>query len=226
MLWLKAWLETRWRIAWALFMGVIILVGAPVSAGGSQGLLIANALKMFMLMSFLAPLMLASSGIQTSAATRPGASEKGAEGSTLFTLSLPVTRNKLFAVRTVFGILETIALLSLFSIAAWLLMPMFRVNAHDALGALAVIIASSMTVYAISACLSTFCDESWRIRLSALAVVGVFILLPKPFDIIRPLVVASPLITHQIPWVTIVAACVLAALFLAIALKIIQTREY
>ena len=186
-----------------------------------------NLLEGILFLVFLVPIMLAGSGIQTASSTRPGAREKGSAGSTLFTLSLPVTRTRLFVVRTIIGALETSAVLTLVLIAAWLLLPPLRVGAHDALGLFAVVVSSNLFVYAISACLSTFCDEGWRARLSLLVLMAVVILMRSiNINIVGLLVVASPLFTHQIPWMTIIAACVFAVVVLTIALIIIQKREY
>jgi hypothetical protein len=234
MLWLKAWLETRWKMVWMVFMGVL-LFGLPLETLGSarthhpqQFLFV--LLRLSVLLCFIAAIMLAGSGIQT-ASPRPAASEKGGEGSTLFTLSLPVTRTRLFAVRTVTGVLELVALLTLFGFVIWLLVPKLATNAQVALGYFAVIVSSSLAVYAISACLSTFCDEGWRFRGSGLVVVVLFMLatagkLPRSINIFRGIGVTSPLVAQQIPWVTIVTPCILALLFFGAALMIIQRRDY
>jgi hypothetical protein len=50
------------------------------------------------------PFMLAGSGLRTEATFQ---GQKGLHGSTYFTLSLPVSRLKLFAIRAAFGFLET-----------------------------------------------------------------------------------------------------------------------
>jgi len=223
MLWLKAWMETRWKVTWMLFFGALIVLVAARRA--PTGLLATS-----MMFSVVVTIFLAGTGIET-ASTRPGESEKGGEGSRLFTLSLPVTRARLFWVRTAAGVLETAALLSLFAVAAWLLLPSLAGNANDALGTFAVIVSLSMAVYAISACLSTFCDEGWRIRLSGLAAVGIYVLsasrrLPPAMDILQSFVSKSPLVTHRMPWDTIVAACLLAVVFFAATLMIIQKRDY
>ncbi|MGH8228624.1 MAG: hypothetical protein ACREU3_12110 [Steroidobacteraceae bacterium] len=240
MLWLKAWLETRWRVVWALVMGALVFGAFLVSgahaaahAPATHPMNLPETVSTALLgltgvVSFFAAIMLAGSGVETTT-TRPGGSEKGGAGSTLFTLSLPVTRARLFAVRTVTGILETLVLLTLFAVVEGLLFSSLGVNAHDALGAFAEIVACNFTVYAISACLATFCDEGWRFRVSAivLAVLVTFVSLTASTDRLpRSLAAASPFITHQVPWVLIVSACVLAALFLAAALAIVQRRDY
>ncbi len=222
MLWLKAWMETRWKAAWMLLAGALIVLVARRAATG--------LLAMGILLSVLVTVFLAGTGIET-ASTRPGESAKGGEGSKLFTLSLPVTRARIFCVRTVIGVLETGALLLLLAVAAWLLLPSRVESVDDVLGSLAVVVSFSMAVYAISACLSTFCDEGWRIRLSGLAVVGIFGLsashrLPRGLDIFRSLVSESPLLTHRTPWDAIVSACVLAVVFFAATLMIVQKRDY
>lgn len=233
MLWLKAWLETRWRLVFMALMGALLLA-LPI---GTLGLRSAHPQQLsYLLMrlsgflSLLAPIMLAGTGIET-VSTRPGAADKGTPGSAQFTLSLPVTRTRLFTVRTVTGVLETVALLALFFIATWFLAPVFVVTAQDALGYFAVIVSCSLALYAISACLSTFCDEGWRFRGSGLAVVVLFMLstgrrLPASVDIFKAFSGASPLLTHQVPWAVIATACVLALLFIATSLMIIRKRDY
>jgi hypothetical protein len=223
MLWLKAWMETRWKAAWMLFAGALIVLAEAGKA--PTGLLAIGVL-----FAAVVTIFLAGTGIET-ASTRPGESAKGGEGSKLFTLSLPVTRARLFWVRTVTGLLEAGALLLLLAVAAWLVFPPLAGNADDALGTLAVIVSFSVAVYAVSACLATFCDEGWRVRLSVLAVAGLFFLsasrrFPPAIHIFRSLVFESPLVTHRMPWDAIVAACVLAVVFFAATLTIIQKRDY
>jgi hypothetical protein len=233
MLWLKSWLETRWKMVWMVLMGVLLL-GLPLEALGGvrihhpqQFLLV--LLRLSVLLCFLTAITLAGSGIQT-ASPRPGP-EKGSERSTLFTLSLPVTRTRLFAVRTVIGVLEMVALLTIFGFATWLLVPKVAMNARVALGYFALIVSSSLVVYAISACLSTFCDEGWRFRGSGLSVVVLFMLatagkLPRSINIFPSIGVTPPLVTPQIPWEAGATSCVLALLFFGAALMIIRMRDY
>jgi len=45
-------------------------------------------------------------------------------------------------------------------------------------------------------------------------------------DILQSFVSKSPLVTHRMPWDTIVAACLLAVVFFAATLMIIQKRDY
>jgi len=233
MLWLKAWLETRWKVASMVFMGVLLFgltleALAAVRAHHPQQFLLV-LLRVSVFLCFITGITLAGSGIQT-ASPRPGA-DRANDGSTLFTLSLPVRRARLFAVRTVTGVLEMVVLLASFGFVIWLLVPTLVTSAQGALGYFAVIVSSSLAVYAISACLSTFCDEGWRFRGSGLVVVVLFMLatagkLPRSVSLFPDIGATSPLVAQQIPWVTIATACVLSILFFASALLIIQRRDY
>jgi hypothetical protein len=234
MLWLKAWLETRWKVLWMLligaFLGGMVLVENRSAPRGHPQALLMGLLTISAFFSFLMTIMLAGSGIDT-CSTRPGESAKGSEGSTLFTMSLPVTRARLFYVRTVTGVIETVGLLVVLAVAEWVFLRSIFVSAHDALGTFAVIVSVTMALYGMSACLSTFCDEGWRIRGSAIVFIGLWILsaagkFPRSINIFVPLTSSSPAVTHQIPWTTIVSAGVLAVLSLAAALTIIQKRDY
>lgn len=234
MLWLKAWLETRWKALWMLLIGVflcgVLFVANRNTPRSNPQALLMGLLTMSTFFTFVMTIMLAGSGIETGS-TRPGESAKGSEGSTLFTLSLPVTRARLFYVRTITGVVETVGLLTLFGLAVWKFMTPVVVSAHDALGTLAVVVSVSLALYGISACLSTFCDEGWRIRGSGILFIGLWVLsaagkFPRSINIFVPLISSSPAVTHRIPWTTIVSGGVLAVMFLAAALTIIQKRDY
>lgn len=232
MLWLKAWLETRWRLLFMLLMGALMLA-LPFEALGSARAahpqqLVAILLRISIFVSLIGAILLAGNGIETTS-PRPGPSAKGSESSTLFTLSLPVTRTRLFAVRTIIGVFETVVLLLLLGVVViWLLMPRHTLDAHQTLAYFALFLSCGFIAYAISAFLSTFCDEGWRIRGSGLVVVVLTVLaaggrLPRSIEIFH---VTSPRVSHPIPWEAIAAACVVAFLLLAAALMVIQRREY
>ncbi len=98
MLWYKAWLETRWRMLMPLIM-ILFLVYTAHSVAGSvrpvgPGRPAPNVLQIFWM---IAALTLAGSGIATEAVFQ---AKKGLHGSMYFTLGLPVSRLRLFAVRS------------------------------------------------------------------------------------------------------------------------------
>jgi hypothetical protein len=235
MLWLKASKETRWKALYVLLIGVAFYGISISMARGAPPTYRLNWLtgvtQWSALFSVIVTVVLAGTGIDTDS-TRPGQPVKGGEGSKLFTLSLPVTRARLFWVRTATGVLETAAILALLAAATWLLLsPSLAGNVLDALKTFALVFFVSITAYAISVCLSTVCDEGWRLRVSGLAVAGSWLLhalnrLPRAIDIFQPIGLQSPLVTHQIPWAALITSGVLAAVFFAAALTIIQRRDY
>ncbi|HWG76248.1 MAG TPA: hypothetical protein VN660_05575 [Steroidobacteraceae bacterium] len=230
MLWLKAWLETRWRVAWALMIGILFFAMPIISTRNAPSTTAAQvrvALLMFLIVqaAIFAAIMLAGSGIHT-ASTRAGASDKGAERSMIFTLSLPVTRLRLFLVRTATGILETGIFLAILFTALWILWPQPTTSPRDALGYFAMVAACSLAVYALSACLSTFCDEGARVRASV-----VILIVPSAFVFRAGRSSVNTfhdlaLTTHAASGLIIGTAIALAALFFAAAILIIQRRDY
>ena len=110
MLWHKGWLETRLRLlfmlAWeAIFLGAAYLRGVKDMASFTAVLIGGVFLGAFV------PIFLAGAGINTQASFQPA---KGLHGSMLFTLSMPVSRLRLLAIRAGIGWLEMAA-----AIATW-----------------------------------------------------------------------------------------------------------
>ena len=109
MLWYKGWLETRFRILFMLFYAVFpiplftLTVPAANPAHPASLAAVAGSLGFFAFYYSIIPLMLAGSGIKTQADLQP---RKGLHGSMYFTLSLPVSRFRLFATRAGLGMLR------------------------------------------------------------------------------------------------------------------------
>src|ERR1700689_5339733 len=103
MLWYKGWLETRFKLLVSLGFGALFCLelhavkAPPGPAIGNP--LMAPAILMAT-SAVMAPIFLAGAGIATQVAFR---SRKGLHGSTLFPLSLPVSRFRLLAVRAGLG---------------------------------------------------------------------------------------------------------------------------
>jgi hypothetical protein len=102
MLWYKAWLETRWRFGYVAgfvvgTLGIFALIGASKQVGAAMKLESA-------LMYCFAAIYLAGSGINTQTFY---SARSSFHGSMLFTLSLPVSRLRLFMVRAGLGAAET-----------------------------------------------------------------------------------------------------------------------
>src|SRR5215469_55116 len=117
MLLMKAWLETRWRL---LALAVYLLIAMALNFGSPTGTNVL-ATAWFML-TFLA-ISLGGSGVISQA---PIVFSEGIAGSTQFTISLPVTRLRLFVVRTAVGLVETAAVTAVIALFIWGLFPALR----------------------------------------------------------------------------------------------------
>jgi hypothetical protein len=122
MLAMKAWRETRWRLA---ALCTYLLIGLAINyqshqspAANPRGML---DLLFFLLASFVMPL--GGSGVKSQA---PVGFPEGLAGSTQFTLSLPVTRLRLLAVRAAIGLFETAAVTVGIAGLTWMLIPSVR----------------------------------------------------------------------------------------------------
>jgi hypothetical protein len=235
MLWYKAWLETRWRMLMPLIM-ILFLVYTAHSIGDRRPAGVraptSNVLQIFWM---IAPLTLAGSGIATEAVFQ---AKKGLHGSMYFTLGLPVSRLRLFAVRVAVGMLETFALvLAEFCIAA-IMIPGAGggLALADGLPAAATLLLCTIGFYGLSTLFSTFFDQLWQIWGSMIAF---FVLawisdkfkISPALDVFRAIAGASPIgPTHaamnQMPWTAIAVSLCAGAAFMLAALRVVQTKEY
>jgi hypothetical protein len=222
MLLMKAWLETRWRLtagfAYSLFFlalnhrnptlrGMVIGLGTMLTLGA---------------------MMLAGTGVKSQS---PAGFPEGLAGSTQFTISLPVSRLRLLAVRTAVGLLETTALAVIIACLTWSLFPSIRSAATPAEFAKLILTALLfMTApYCAVIFFMTFVDEplsgvyaGWTLTL----LLWILHHVAPAVDVIRAWGQESPLITHRLPWSQMATSVGLALLFFWAAVRIVQTREY
>jgi hypothetical protein len=232
MLWVKGWYETRIRLL--LLVAATLAISALASGSGpatanisAQGL---EATTLFGA-SVVAAIMLAGAGIKT----QPGGfrPSKGLHGSMYYTLSLPVTRSRLFGVRVSLGLAETAVIHLLACYAAWLVHPAIRLNAplsdifkHGVASFFCV-----TAVYSLGVLFATFLDDLYQMWASMFTVLAVIVILnrvplPPSLDTFLVLSRASPLITHTMPWIAMTALLALSATLLLISATIVESREY
>jgi hypothetical protein len=226
MLVMKAWLETRWRLlaAFTYLMACLAFNYQSHNAPAvNRGLLIA-------LGTILAcgSVTLAGSGVKSQA---PVGFPEGLAGSTQFTISLPVSRRKLLAVRAGFGMLETIALTLLVGCLAWVLYPSLRASAtqSDFLRLLFTTILFLSVPYCAAVFFETFVPEPLSLVFAGWTITLLLWLahhIAPAVDIVRAWGPASPLITHQLPWSQLASCAVLGLVFVVAALRVVRTREY
>jgi hypothetical protein len=233
MLWYKGWLETRLRLLFILGMTAFSLYvqpGRSTATPRDRAVLFAVIGMTNAITILLGSSMLAGAGIVTQPSFQAA---KGLHGSTLFTLSLPVSRLRLLAVRAAIGWLESAAVIAILSCGIWLKSPLLRSAATpvDMLQNAATLIVCTSALYCFSVLLATFLDDQWRTWGTLIAALAFWWLshkawMPASIDIVRAIGKDSPIMTHAIPWTPMAFSLALATIFFVAALKIVQSREY
>jgi ABC-2 type transport system permease protein len=226
MLWYKAWLETRWRfVAMMISTAAIVFLIPPLLNVNAQKVWVLIALEIS-LMNCAAALILAGSGINSQTSY---SAVSGFHGSMFFTLSLPVSRRRLFAVRTGLGALETCA----FVVMTTALVPLFHPEtSFDQLlryGARAVI--CSLAVYAFSAFLACFLDEMWQFSGGILLLSGFFGFESRfpplsSFSPLRGLSLFPSSLAAPTPWALLFTSVALIGVFLFSSVYLLERKEY
>jgi ABC-2 type transport system permease protein len=235
MLWYKGWLETRFRLLFTLGFTTLILVlqysaqnAAPPPGGKSAAFGLVMVSSPILVLMVCA--MLGGAGIATQPSLQ---ATKGLHGSTLFTLSLPVSRLRLLAVRAGIGWLEAAGVIGALCCGMWLVSPAFRATTTpvEMLEYAGTLIACASAFYCLSVLLATFLDDQWRAWGTMITYVALWWLsnhtpLPSSTDIFRAMRDGSPLLAHTMPWTAMASSLGLAAILFFAALKVVQTREY
>lgn len=225
MLVMKAWLETRWRLlAWFAFSLFFLAANyRTVTPATAQKTIL--VLGMFLTFGAVA---LAGSGVKSQSSI---GFPEGLAGSTQFTISLPVSRLKLLAVRTAVGLLETLGLAAAMGCLAWSFFPPVRAIATpiDFAKLFLTAILFMTAAYGAHVLFTTFMDEpSSSVYAGWMLVLLLWLLhrIGPSVDIVRAFGQASPLITHRLPWWQMATTAGLALVLFLAAIRVVQTREY
>jgi hypothetical protein len=184
-------------------------------------------------MFFIFPaVVLAGAGIKTQA---PFQRRKGLHGSTHFTLSLPVSRMRLFTARVGIGLLEMAVCFAVglfFSrIALARTFPELTFSITDTLAYGVTVLAVGSVFFSISTLLATMFDDVYQVWFSLIVIAVLAFLsritpIPASLDIGRAAAGASPFMTHQLPWTAIAFSLAVAAVLCTIAANIVVRRDY
>ena len=261
MLWSKAWLETRFRF----FMGAGLVAAVTaffvfvqpfvtrqwrtdrlLHPEWSEPAWLPRALVdyPFFLWHFLFADLLQSTWILFAVLLGAGGvAREAARGSASFTLSLPVTRRRLMAVRTAVGAAEVLALglvpallVPLLSAVAGRSYPAGQAAAHGALMA-----AGGLVFFALSVLLSTALRDEHTPLLLGVSIAALLFFVVQPYadggaaapgwvrwlNVSRlmagPPVIASP---GDVPWAALAASAAVAAGLLAASFRIQERRDF
>jgi hypothetical protein len=227
MLWYKAWLETRWRMLAPL--GMMVFVLAQSHAQGSLELRPGRMLDGIAVFWLIAPIMLAGTGVKTESTYRP---MKGLNDSIYFTLSLPVSRVRLLAVRAGVGLAEICMILVTIVAVAGVFFPELRTQTSptDVLKYAFTALACSLLFYGLSALLSAYFDQVFQVWGSMFALFALRWLsnsvLPQSLNIFQAIGSGSPLVTHSMPWGPILFAFALGVFLLSTAAYLVLEQEF
>lgn len=228
MLWMKAWLETRWRLLYVLGLPLAGLALRCMDGIHSSG----DAQRLTAWLSFFAvfsPVYLAGAGIRTQSGLQ---ATKGIHGSMYYTLALPVTRLRLLVVRAACGFLEAAAVDVIVLGMAWLCVPAVRMfSVVDLLQLILATIICTACFFFLSVLLATFLSESWQIWGSLALVCFMWELssytsLPASTNVFRFATDASPLLTHTLPWPAMTISLAISSVLFFAAWRVVKAREY
>jgi hypothetical protein len=238
MLWFKGWLETRLKLWIALvYMGGLLgfyslrtiapSLLPPLGPQPSLGLGL-----MLMMGSFVTVM---STWFPGAGIVSQGTFQflKGLHGSTQYTLSLPVSRLQLLAVRAALGWIEMTGVIGMYCYGVWLVAPVLLrgVTGFQMFEYIGTVIACASAPYFLSVLLATFLDDQWRVGGTMVACVAIGGLpyltrVPAYADILRAMGEGSPLVAHSMPWSVMAFSAGSAAILFFAALKIVRLREY
>jgi ABC-2 type transport system permease protein len=254
MLWYKSWLDTRWRFFVALGLltmsaaGIVLtyprvlalLPLVPASdAGGELGRRIREAAMLAReFRGYIWSQWFHGNARQewTIVAALLGTGGLVAQGSrgALFTLSLPVSRNRLLAVRAAAGLGEMLVV----ALAAALLLPLLsptvgeRYALVDALAHAICLFAAGAVFFSLALLLSTSFEDPWRPLLIALATAAVLAMCEMVFRAMEPYSVFTVMSgdvyfrTGRLPWLGIAASLGAAAAMFSLATVNLARRDF
>ncbi len=214
MLWYKGWLETgSGVVVMTIFAWVFSRWWGP------------HHVQVDALFLSFVPVFLAGSGTETQHLLMKN------PNSIYFTLSLPVSRFRLFATRAGLGMLETVGIFAIAPCAKWVLFigPEDHVSRSDLFAFWVSLSACASAFYFLGVLLKTFLDESQKRSVGIVGLVFLWVLLsvvplPAPVNIFQAMF--SPLSTHSLPWASMGISLGAAAILCFAAMRVVQTREY
>lgn len=255
MLWYRVWLETRSRFLIGLGLLIVVAAGTvmgystarelaplareldlsgPLAQAVKESLELQSSYRGYIWLRWftdnlaqlgtLFAVMLGSGGIVSYASGR----------GTLFTLALPVTRNRLIGVRAACGLGQWMLVV----FASSLIIPLASPTVAEAYGLVDTLVhAFSLFIvgtlfFCLALLLSTIFNDVWRPMLIALAVAVVlaaceFALRDAlPFGLVRTMTAESYFLTGEIPWVGWLVSGALSGVMLYRAAIVFQRRDY
>ena len=252
MLWYKSWLETRWRflIGLGLFMlsagGVVYIYPqvmkliprlGDLDTSGALGQRLKEAVALqrdyrgYIWSQWMRQNL---TQMATLFAVILGSGGPYSQRSELFTLSLPVSRQRLVSVRAAAGLAELLVII----VVSFLMIPMFSpsVGQSYSIGAALVhalcAFVASAAFFSLAALLSTSFSDIWRPLLIACAaavvlwIAGEVIADLAPYSIFTLMSGEEYFRSGQVPWIGLLVTASLSAAMLYAAVLNIERRDF
>ena len=253
MLWYKHWLETRWRffigLALLTALSAMVVFTEPLTSaaidnfqdpGGMLGeilreqIMISKTYEGYVWVQWFNKNLLFGWILFAILIGVGGVVTESSRGGALFTLSLPVTRRRMLAVRAATGAGE----LAVLALAPSLLIPLLSLLIGETYGAGEVIvyallmIAGGIVFFAFSILLSTIFSD--KIKPVVVGLVAVFVLetvslLVKkfaPYSLTGIMSGASYFRTGELPLAGLAASLAVAAVMFYLSLRIVERRDF
>ena len=226
MLWYKAWLETRWRVVFTIGSTMLMWLTIPLLGAPPWALWRSFELGSGLLFCFAA-VFLAGAGVNSQTLYSGTA---GYHGSMLFTLSLPVSRRRLFFVRAGLGAVETCAFVAATAGITLLRCP-GTISASQVLRYGMRAMVCTMAVYALSTLLACVLDEMWQFTGACLCLGAVLVAqfrwtAVSAWSPLRGMNLLSYPVTAPMPWAPMVASVAFTGIMLFTSVRVLQRKEY
>jgi ABC-2 type transport system permease protein len=238
MLWYKAWLETRSRFLIAL-VGITALCSFTVFHGIQQKMPYTKVSYYYIVLHEGHAMLALMWVVAVTLLMMGGLLREKAAGASSFTLALPVGRARLMSVRILMGLIQNLALVTVPWIAMFLIASftgwkplMSQVWFH-----LAVLAGGGLVFFAVALLISSLVEGEYTAPLVSFGIVIAIgigfgresLRAYNPFEFItgeqyfdrRTMLLIGP-----IPWMHIMVSMLLAVLFIAVSIKVIQAREF
>ncbi len=253
MLWYKHWLETRFRffIGLALLAGFSAmmvltepLIGSALESfqdpGGRIGeflreqVEIAKTYDGYVWQQWFGKNLLMGWILFATLIGVGGIVTESSRGTALFTLSLPVTRRRLLAVRAATGAVE----LALLALVPSLLIPLFSLLIDESYSLAKVIVYVLMMIiggavfYAFSILLSTIFSDQVKPLIIGIAVAFILSTVTMlfkefaPYSILNIMSGGSYFRTGELPWVGLGVSLAVAGAMFYLSLRIVERRDF
>ena len=235
MLWYKFWLDTRWRFLIGLIImaasafGVVITYPRvmqlmPLVPPPDTGGLIGEKIREVALLSRTYPGYVWSQwfrqqptqlGTLFAVLLGTGGLVSPAGGGALFTLSLPISRERLVAVRAAAGLTEFLAI----TVVASLVFPMVSPAVGQTFGIVSALVhavcwfAAGAVFFSLALFFSTMFGDTWRPLLLACAVAVALAMseFALPYGLFRVMSAESYFRTGSLPWPGVIVSAAISA---------------